>query len=309
MFITALVLFALTSRSTRIAPIVRHRARKAVAIALIAALVIVATPGCATHRVLQQKTTAANLTVTDIYYEQVLNNLARFVDNPGAMPSFSVVTAGTVNIQDSAGASIAPNYSPTLTTKLQGGGALPILSILFGANGSRTVSENWSTAPLTDSDNIRRMRCAFQLLLDAEASECDRCRDRLQGFFHGGTESFECMIPRDWFSVGRCEDVPEDASYVGSHGDTYVWVMPEGVDGLSRFTITVLDIATGEVHAPQRTVTKRYKGDPESENLVETEVTSTETDKDALKEAESFQLDRQRLDMQTPNRGLFFLPR
>ncbi len=276
---------------------------------VVAALLTVNSLGCATQRALHQHTVAANITVTDIYCQQVLNNVALFVDNPASMPAFSVVTAGTVNVQDQAGATLSPTYSPTLTSKLQGGGALPILSILFGVNGSRTISENWSTAPVTDSDNIRRLRCAFQLLVGTETSECDRCTDRLKGFFHGGTESFECMLPKDWFCVGTRDDVPENACYVGNHCDTYVWVLPDGVDGLSRFTMTVLDIATGEIHAPQRTVVKRYKGAPSPENLEETEITSTETDVDALKDAEKFQLDRERHDIPAPNRGLFFLPR
>lgn len=265
--------------------------------------------GCATQRALHHHTVAANITVTDIYYQQVLSNVALFIDNPASMPSFAVVTAGTVNVQDQAGGTIAPTYSPTLTTQSQGGGALPILSILFGVNSSRTISENWSTAPITDSDNIRRMRCAFQLLVGTESSECDRCEDRLKGFFEGGTESFDCMLPKGWFCVGTKCDVPDNACYVGNHCDTYVWVMPEGVDGLSRFTITVLDIATGEIHAPQRTVVKRYKGEPTPENLESTEVTSTETDFDALKDAEKFHLDRERHDIPAPNRGLFFVPR
>lgn len=276
---------------------------------VVAALLAVNSLGCATQRALHQHTVAANITVADIYYQQVLNNVALFVDNPASMPAFSVVTAGTVNVQDQAGATLSPTYSPTLTSQLQGGGALPILSILFGVNGSRTISENWSTAPVTDSDNIRRLRCAFQLLVGTETSECDRCTDRLKGFFHGGTESFECMLPKDWFCVGAKGDVPKNACYVGNHCNTYVWVTPDGVDGLSRFTMTVLDIATGEIHAPQRTVVKRYKGAPTPENLEETEITSTETDVDALKDAEKFQLDRERHDIPAPNRGLFFLPR
>ena len=45
-----------------------------------------------------------------------------------------------------------------------------------------------------------------------------------------------------WFRVGGKKDVPRDACYVGHHGDCYVWVMPEGVGGLTRFTLLVLSI-------------------------------------------------------------------
>lgn len=88
-----------------------------------------------------------------------------------------------------------------------------------------------------------------------------------------------------------------------------MWVLREGVDGLTRFTITVLDIATGEIHVPSRSVVKTYKGEPKPENLESSEVTSTETDYDALKDAEKFHLDRERHDLPGAGRGSFFLPR
>ena len=265
--------------------------------------------GCKTHRALRQHTVATNLTVTDIYYQQVLNNVACFASNPASMPSFSVVTAGTVNVQDQQGVSLNPTYSPTLSNLQQGGGALPILSLFFGVAATRAVTENWSTAPVTDSDNIRRMRCAFQVIVGAGNSKCDDCQERLKGFFVGGTESLECMLPVGWYCVGGKEDVPKDACYVGQYCDTYTWVMPEGVDGLSRFTMTVLDIATGEIHAPQRTVVKTYKGEPKPENLETTQITSTETDLESLKDSSKFPADRERHDTQNFNRGLFFVPR
>lgn len=265
--------------------------------------------GCATHRVLSKHTVAANLTTADIYYQQVLNNVARFVVNPASMPSFSVIAAGTVNIEDAHEGSISPTYSPTLSAVQQGGGALPILSILFGLNARRSVTENWSTAPVTDSDNIRRMRCAFQLLVGVETSDCDQCTERLKGFILGGTESFECMLPRDWYGIGTEDDVPCDACFVAHYCDTYVWVTPDGMDGFTRFTITILDIATGEIRAPQRTIVKKYQGAPEPDNLETTEITITEVDPEALKNEERFRQDRVRPDNQSLNRGLFFVPR
>ena len=48
--------------------------------------------------------------------------------------------------------------------------------------------------------------------------------------------------PPGWYGVGRKEDVPECARYVGRHGDRFVWVTPNGMPGLSRFTVTVLAV-------------------------------------------------------------------
>jgi len=300
------------ARTQSTMPVRRVRWRTSTVSRAFAALGVLLVPwlnGCATHRVLGKHTAAANITVADIYYQQVLNNVACFASNPMAMPSISVINAGTVNVEDQHGASINPTYSPTLTRISQGGGALPILSLLFGVTATRSVTENWSTAPVTDSDNIRRLRCAFQVIVGAGTSECDQCQDRLKGFFVGGTESYECMLPLGWYCVGSEDDVPKDACHVGRYGDTYAWVMPEGVDGLTRFTITVLDIATGEIHAPQRSVVRTYKGEPTPENLETTQVTSQELDHDALQDSSKFLLDRERHDTPNINRGLFFVPR
>jgi hypothetical protein len=57
-------------------------------------------------------------------------------------------------------------------------------------------------------------------------------------------------IPTGWFSVGCKRDVPKDASYVAHEGKTYVWVTSEHRDDLSKFTMSVLDIAT-TIQEPQ----------------------------------------------------------
>lgn len=273
----------------------------------IAAVSLFNASGCHTHRILRKETAEVSVTLTDIYYKQVLDNIARFLHAPASMPSFAIINAGTVNVSDTYGGAVTPQYAPTLTTASQGGGALPILSIIFGVTASRNITENWSTSPVTDSDNIRRMRCAFQLVVGAGNEECDNCKQRLQGFFVGGSESFECMLPTGWYYFGCKKDVPKNACYVGHYCDMYVWVMPEGIDGLSRFTITIMDIATGEIHAPSRSVVRRYEGEEKEENLKEVEVTTTEVDKAAIEKGGP--MDRERQSSGGMNRGLFFVPR
>jgi hypothetical protein len=57
-------------------------------------------------------------------------------------------------------------------------------------------------------------------------------------------------IPTGWFHVGRKHDVPKDACYVAHQGPTYVWVDAAGMEGLSGFTLAVLDLAT-TIQPPQ----------------------------------------------------------
>jgi len=66
--------------------------------------------GCHTHGSLRRETAAVTITLTDIYYNQVLDNIARFMHNPASMPSFAIVNAGTVNVSDTWGGTISPNW-------------------------------------------------------------------------------------------------------------------------------------------------------------------------------------------------------
>ena len=50
----------------------------------------------------------------------------------------------------------------------------------------------------------------------------------------------------NWLKVGSRADVPKEACYIGRHRHISVWIMPEGVGGLSELTLAILDIATRE---------------------------------------------------------------
>jgi hypothetical protein len=270
--------------------------------------------GC-THFALQKDTVRTTNTLADLQFQQVLDNVARFQHDPDTVPSFAVTTAGTVSILDTAGAGVSPTYSPTLTFQQQGGGALPILSLLFPFTASRAVTENWSLTPITDADNLRRLRCAYRLLVMGEATpNYEFCRKQMKEFFAGEEADLaDYYPPRGWYGVGGKKDVPKDACLVGCHCGTYVWVLPGGMNGLATFTMGALDLATGKLRTPQRTVVKKYKGEPKPENLVETKVTTTEDDDAALEEIRKGRTrppDRPRLTEPARfNPGLLFTPR
>jgi hypothetical protein len=132
----------------------------------------------------------------------------------------------------------------------------------------------------------------------------------LRRFYEGETERLDCALPTGWFHAGRKKDVPKGACYVGRHCDTYVWVMPDGLEGLTRFTMTVIDLATGKPHAPTKTVVRTYKADGTLDN---TQVTTTEIDREALermrKGTRGGDRPRQYVNPPAVNPGLFFVPR
>ncbi len=266
--------------------------------------------GCRTQLVLRNNTLLATDTLADLNYQQVLDNLARFEKTPGAMPSIAVINAGTVNVADQKSISANATYAPTLTFAQQIGSGLPILSLLFNPSASRNLSENWSLAPVTDVDNLRRIRCAYQLLIGDETSDCDHCIDEIKRFYQGEQSDLDCLIPQGWYHVGCQEQVPRCACYVGHCCNTYVWVMPSGMDGLTRFTMTIIDLATGKPHAPTKTVVRTYKSDG---SLDSTQVTTTEVDQEALKtwrkENQISERPRQFISPPTVNPGMFYVPR
>jgi hypothetical protein len=277
---------------------------------LIAALVLLC--GCRTHLSLRDNTLRTSGTLTDLNYQQVLDNLARFEANPAAMPSVAVINAGTVTVADQKTLNVNATAAPTLTSAQQIGSGLPILSLLLNPSSSRNLTENWSLAPVTDVDNLRRIRCAFQMVvLDGrENSPCIDCKELLERFYEGEQNDLRCVIPTGWYHTGCHDRVPPFACYAGHCGDLWVWVTPEGLDGLTTFTMTIIDLATGKPHAPTKSVVRTYKADG---TLDSTQVTTTEVDREALermKKDEDGPQERVRQYTTPPivNPGLFFVP-
>jgi hypothetical protein len=265
--------------------------------------------GCQTHVNLRNNSVKTTGTLADLNYQQVLDNVAQFSANPSAMPSIAVFNAGTVTVADQKTANVNATGAPTLSNAQQAGSGLPILSLLLNPSFSRTLTENWSMAPVTDVDNLRRIRCALQLLVlrGRETTDCEDCDNQLTRFYQGEQERMECVIPMGWYCVGRKHDVPKDACYVAHYGDVYVWVMPQGLEGLTLFTMTVIDLATGKPHAPTKTVVKTYKSDGTLDN---TQVTTTEIDEEALaKLKRDGGRPRQYINPPVINPGYFFVPR
>jgi hypothetical protein len=153
-------------------------------------------------------------TLPDLQYQQVIDNLAAIAANPGFLPYLAVAGAGTIQVTDNGNSSLGLTWSPTqLSTRVLGIGA------------SRAVTGTWSLGTVTSPEKIRSMRLLYQQAV----------RGARQGE-PGWT----------WLKVGCKADVPNQASYVGRHGRTCVWIMPEGIAGLSELTLEIMDIATRE---------------------------------------------------------------
>lgn len=234
-----------------------------VAVALIA---ISTASGC-THTHLRWNTTHQARTLTDIYEQQVLDNLAMFVHDPGALPSFAYPDAGASDVIDKGSLGNDAKWGRA-TSAFQ---HFLLLENLGKFTASRDMKEAWTLKPIYDVRRLELMRCAYQQAL-ASAGLCtfpDGCPncDRLQrAFYRGDPEATyddnpaldnlatwtaktgrttpACFASKPWIHHGCLKDVPKNCcSKVGRHCGVYVWIDDCAKNELSKLVLVILDYA------------------------------------------------------------------
>ena len=90
------------------------RTRKTLALLLLPLLAV----GC-THTQLRYSTTHQSDTVTRIYEQQVLNNLAMFVVNNDAVPHFAIASDGSTDVSDKGMFALGPINTPEFKSEAQ----------------------------------------------------------------------------------------------------------------------------------------------------------------------------------------------
>ena len=185
--------------------------------------------GC-THMQLQRSTLKQTSTITDIRHQQVMDNLARIANHPASLPYFAVIDEGTTQVQDQGNPTGGIGFDPTGFAQAS-----------LGLSGSRTIADQWSQDPIKDPDRLKAMQYSYRWAMGDPGVAVPEVAETLKYF---KVEDDLRKIPPGWFRVGCKKDVPKDACYVGRCGETYVWVTPDGRDGLTRFTFLIMDIAT-----------------------------------------------------------------
>jgi hypothetical protein len=175
-------------------------------------------------------------------YHQVMDNLARIATDPGALPYFGVIEAGTTQISDSGSLTGSLGWDPH-----------GLVSEMLGASGSRNINDQWTLDPIVNPDRLRAMRCVYHEALGLEDANCSDCLKLISDF--KVTDEL-AKVPNGWLGVGCKKDVPKGACYVSHCGDRYVWVQPGGLDGLTRLTWIIMDIATIDLSSVYPTMTE-----------------------------------------------------
>ena len=254
--------------------------------------------GC-TNVFLRRNAVRQTDTIMDVFYQQVVNNLAGSCENPDVLPHFAILGDGTTQATDQS----------TPTGGLQWN-AHTITQESLGINANRQLMENWKLSPVCTPGRLMRMRCALQFVISPPTiavepvidptgksptryaiaeDKCTRCISEMvkMGLLpkpspsHKGTieskdgaylfsdnedannyataisANLNCHFPSGWFCRSCKEKPPKCACYSARCGHTSVWVMPDGIDGLSRFTVTMLTLATIDPQSSSVTVTRK----------------------------------------------------
>jgi hypothetical protein len=111
-------------------------------------VVVACTSGCTSAR-LRQRTINQASTLPELQYQQVLDNLALFAENPEAIPWHANLREGTTQVTDSLSGGAALDTGPPVTW-------FPQLL------GSRTAVGQWGMSPVIERTELRLLRFAYR---------------------------------------------------------------------------------------------------------------------------------------------------
>ena len=146
---------------------------------IVAVLVLVVCFGGCTHHQLRFNTVHQAQSVSDVHTHQILNNLARFVHDPHAIPHFSYPNQGVASVTDNANGNSEFNFNP--------------YSSGFGFGGSRQNLESYTMTPINDPEKLTLMRCIYQRAISgnctctAPSENCPSCEKLFNQFNLGST--------------------------------------------------------------------------------------------------------------------------
>ena len=215
--------------------------------AAIIAILFLAT-GCASQH-LRRNTVQHASTLPDIYEMQVLNNLARFVENPEATPHFELPSSGGTNIMGQIAAET---------------NALNTFRENFGLSANRSGATSWTLAPITDPDRLKRMKCAFQRAVGHVPANCDECCKVQRQIITPTSEPKEivpypdgtytpgkdecndpCMRASCWFSTScNRRDAVNSGGPFGHYRGIFVWIPKSGRADFSALVFDILNYAS-----------------------------------------------------------------
>lgn len=188
----------------------------------------------------QHRVNKLTATVPDLYYSEVLDNLALTISNPEGLPYFGVPTQSAHTNARQYSASYLPGWDFVSS----------VHRYLFDKQGATLAGQiqnqaTFQLSPVSNPDKLFIMQAAYQV-----AANCRRDPGtdlKLSQFYGQETFFFDYApyIKSGWFCTTTSKrEAYRNGAYVGHHDGTYVYVTREHIGDLTRFTLAILDIAT-----------------------------------------------------------------
>jgi hypothetical protein len=163
------------------------------AVILVSSVFLVVASGCA-HVQLRSNTVHQAGTLSDIYQQQALDNVAKFVYDINSLPHFCVASEGAAKVAD--------QFSGGGNGSWTAGGILSALG--FTVSGQRSMDEGWTMLPVSDPRKLQLMQCAYQRAVSAcigykaESHQCPDCTKLVNRYYMGNPDvSFQDAVRRE----------------------------------------------------------------------------------------------------------------
>jgi hypothetical protein len=210
---------------------------------------------------LERATLAHAESSTDLRYKEAIENLAMIASNPGLLPAYSSIHAGTTDVTDTVRGSSASTWARAAMKPFRYATYFATQNADF--TGSRAVKSNWTLDPVIVPEKLRAMRAACRWVAFGPENVGPDIRflkryqppqfymEEVPGCENGyyfDVEDRLLALPRGWLHcVDRRLDVPRDACYSAGCGGKFVWVGPEGMAALSEFVLILQQIARADL--------------------------------------------------------------
>ncbi len=202
----------------------------------LALVLVLGASGCTTA-MLERYSLNQIASVSDMRYREVMKNLAVLAANPSILPSFAVIADGVAQLVDTGSAD---------AKTIWGHAFKGFISETLTGTVSRNPQPQWTLDPVADEPLIKAQWCALLWGIYGPPPPDSEWADVLRKYQVDGELA---KLQPGWLHVGCCKDVPKNACYQAHCHKTYVWVTPDGMAGLSRLTLVLLDIATIDLNA------------------------------------------------------------
>jgi len=170
----------------------------------------------------------------ELQYQQVVDNLARFVWEENSLPSHVVLTQGIAQISDKADAGVSLPFN-----HLGSGSVNNSNTGSFNISGERQWTVNWSVKPVVEGDSLVALQGLYRDAIHRSVPPDQRNMGRSKhSTASTGSDAWPSTQGAPWFQVTAPKD--ESVAYKGTYRNATVYVTSEHMEELSKFTVDVL---------------------------------------------------------------------